>query len=202
MFDVFVGARPLLPKKTLIGDSMIRDVVRLPNTRIYCKPGVKLVTLASDIFSKRELRYCLEQSDLVIVHAGTNDINTCSANELLDCIKKLVSDYRDRYRGHIGFSAIIPRPRDGKALSDRVKMFNQKLVAWCALNGCLCLRTYGPFLKGGRPRTHLFNKGRLHLSSCGPFPSGAYVLQNFLRSELSDGTLIPRIKEVEAKFYA
>ena len=194
------GSRTPLLRKTLIGDSMIRNVSQLPNTDIICKPGVKLATLAYSIFL--ELRYSLVRSDLVILHAGTNDINSCSAQELLEVVGNIVKAYRERFQGHIGFSTIIPRPRDGHKLAERVKIYNQQLVAWCALNGCLCLRTHSPFLKGGQPRTQLFNRGKLHLTERGLFPSGSYVLKNFLRSQLADRTLLPKIREVEARFYA
>ena len=195
----FTGARPLLLRKTLIGDSMLRDIVRLPNTKVICKPGIKLSALADSIFT--DSRYALQQSDLVIIHAGTNDINTCSSTELLGTVQSIVTRYRNECHGHIGFSTIIPRPRDGQKLAYKVKIFNQTLLSWCALNGCVCLRTHGPFLKGGWPRSQLFNKGLLHLTNRGPSPSGAYVLKNWFRSELSEKLLLPRIKDVEAKFF-
>ena len=186
-------------KKSLITDSMMRDIGQLPHTKLVCKPGVKLSTLVTSIFN--ELRYCL-QSDIVLIHAGTNDINTCTVDELLEMVRLIVRRYRSEYSGHIGFSTIIPRPRDGQSLSNKVKSYNKRLMAWCADNGCVCLRTHSPFLSGGRPRRQLFNNGLLHLRARGPAPSGSYILRNFLSSELSDKTLIPRVKLVEAMLYA
>ena len=184
----------------MFGDSMIKHVPSFAGTDIICKPGVTLAALARDIFIKH--RYSLVNSDLVLMLAGTNDIDDCTVQELLEIVRNIVAKFRESFQGHIGFSTIIPRPRDGRNLANKVKVYNQQLVAWCALNGCFCMRTHSPFLKGGLPRMRLFNRGLLHLSTRGPFPSGTYVLKNFLKSELSDKTLIPRIREVEAKFYA
>ena len=80
-------------KKSLIADSMMRDVGQLLNTKVVCKPGVKLSTLVTSIFN--ELRYCLLQSDIVIIHAGTNDINTCTIDELLEMVMRIVRRYRN-----------------------------------------------------------------------------------------------------------
>ena len=194
------GADPLR-RRLLIGDSMLRDVVEsLPRIRVVCKPVIKLATLAHAIFEDQ--RYNLDNANLVIIHAGTNDINYCSANELLDIVRSIVTKYRENFHGHIGFSTIIPRPRDGRNLSERVKNFNQLLMSFCSLNGCLCLRTHSPFLKGGRPRKQLYNKGLLHLRARGPAPSGAYILRNFLRSKLSFKILLPCIRDIEARFYS
>ena len=188
-------------RKTVIGDSMVRDIDHLPGTKVICRPGVKLATLASSLFEDPLSFYNLEHSDFVLIHAGTNDINTCSYSELLGIVQSIVSKYRETYSGHIAFSTIIPRPRDGKSRAEKVKIYNQNLMSWCLLNGCVCLRTHSPFLKGGRPRRDLYNKGLLHLRNRGAFPSGAYILKNFFRSELSDKTLIPRVKDVEARYF-
>ena len=90
---------------------MIRDVHALPGFTITCLPGVKLATLAERIF---EQHYRLDKYDLVIVHAGTNDINNCTAGQLIDIVDVIVKRYRQSFTGHIAFSTIIPRPRDGK----------------------------------------------------------------------------------------
>ena len=86
-------------------------------------------------------------------------------------------------------------------MAAKVKAYNQELMAWCWDCGCVCLRMHGPFLKGGRPRRSLFNKGLLHLRARGPFPSGSYILYNFLKSELADKTLLRRIQEVERRYF-
>ena len=161
-FIVITGARPSLRKK-LIADSMCKHVYHLPNTEVICKPGITLATIAESIFE--ELRYCAQNADIIIIHAGTNDINETSINELLGIVANMVRKYRSSFCGHIALSTIIPRPRDGRAMASKVK-------AWCSANGCVCLRTHGPFLKGGRPREELFNRGRLHLQDRGPFPTG------------------------------
>ena len=178
---------------------MIRDISHLPSTKVVCKRGVTLRTLAETLFADH--RYCVTQSHMTLVFAGTNDMESRSIEEVLEDIRAIVTQYRSLKVGHIGFATIIPRPKDGRKMADKVKAYNFKLMAWCADNGCVCVRAHGPFLLGGRPRQGLFNRGRLHLRSGGSFPSGAYILRNFLRSELADKTLYLRMSEVERRFF-
>ena len=117
-------------------------------------------------------------------------------------VQEIVEVFRQNWVGHVGFGTIIPRPKDNKFMAAKVKAYNQELMAWCAQNGCVCLRSHGPFLKGGRPKRELFDKGQLHLGTSGRFPSGVYILRNFLQSELAPRTLTPRMRKAETDFYA
>ena len=201
-FNVFFifsvpGVRVRDVPKLVFGDSMIKNIRRLPNTQIICKRGVTLKTLSESMFSNHA--QAIRQAEVVLVLAGTNDIESCSVSSLISVVNDIVTEYHRNFNGHIGFGTIIPRPKDDKFMAAKVKNFNKELMAWCYDNACVCIRMHSPFLKGGHPRRSLFNRSLLHLRVRGSFPSGVYILDNFLRSELSQKTLLPRIRKAESR---
>ena len=180
---------------------MINNIVRLPLTRIICKGGVTLKTLSESMFDTH--MQAISQAEVTFVLAGTNDIDTCSVSDLIGIVQSIWQKYHDKFPGpgHIGFGTIIPRPRDSKFMAAKVKNYNKELMAWCLDHGCVCLRMHSPFLQGGKPRRPLFSQGMLHLRVHGAFPSGVYIIDNFLQSEVSDKTLLSRIQEAEYHYY-
>ena len=89
------------------------------------------------------------------------------------------------------FSCILPRPRDERWTGEKVKQINNALIKWCDEQGLLCLRTFGPFTKGGRARSEWFRDG-LHLT----WDKGLERLANFYKQQLSDKILMPRLLKV------
>ena len=196
--DLFPGPGTL--RILLVGDSIVRAVNCGPNVKVDCWPGRKLVQLSSMLVDRQ--RYDLTPFGVVVLHAGTNDLLSVSVISMISHVENLIKSYRSQYQGHIAFSCVIPRPKDEALTMAKRKCFNEKLMETCQNLGCLCLRTYGPFTRGGMPRRDLYKPDGIHPRPWGPPPTGLFVLQNFLRSQLSTKTLIPRLRALEWAFYA
>ena len=102
-----------------MGDSILRDVSSSENIKVDCWPGRKLEQLATDL--KEPKRYDLKSYEVVIVHGGTNDLARKSVESMMHFVRSLVESYRSKYSGHIGFSCIIPRPRDESTTGARLE---------------------------------------------------------------------------------
>ena len=179
----------------MIGDSILRGVKGIPDTEVHCFPGHSLKKLGSLLLDPS--RYNLDKFDMVIVHGGTIDLFKVSPPQVMRTVSDLVASFRRISHAHIAFSCVLPRPRDEHSQGEMVKQFNSALISWCKENGCVCLRTYSPFLQGGRAKRHLFKLDMLHPRPRGKPPTGLFILNNFLRSQLSEGILGPRLRQAE-----
>ena len=173
----------------------MRDVGPIKDTVVACYPGATISKIADRLFDPS---YPLQTYDIVILHVGTNDIWSRSADEIEDEFCRVVRKFRLVHpTGHVGFSCLLPRPRDEWFSKEKVINVNENLIRWCALNGCCCLRTFGPFTKNGRARKELFKQDGLHPSARGRRPTGLEVLTTFFRQQLSLATLRPRVQQLE-----
>ena len=192
---VYVTGRQL--RTLLIGDSIVRGVERwVKVSSVRCYPGATLRDLGRRVFQNE----VATQFDVIVIHGGTNDIERRSVAEIVQEFKDIVTGFRESSQGHIGFSCILPRPRDELHSRDKVFQVNNELMSWCAKNGCICLRTFGPFSKSGWSRRELFKRDLLHPAEFrrwGCQVTGQEVLGSFLNTQLASKVLIPRVQALE-----
>jgi lysophospholipase L1-like esterase len=98
---------------------------------------------------------------------GTNDVTSVlTVGEILSQYCDLISIIRKHTHADILMSAILPRPIDFETSGEKVKNINNKLMSLCKDLKCSYIRTFKPFLKGGKPRREFFavRDGGLHLN--------------------------------------
>ena len=159
----------------LLSDSIMRNIGFLPNTDVVVYPGRRIEFFDSLLRAKADK---LGQYKLVVVHAGTNDIQRQSKQQILDSYDRVIRTFKAIHtQGQLAISCILPRPRDEHWSGEKVKHINKYLIAHCRENGVLCFRTFSPFLSRNRARRDLFRDG-LHLNEQGDvlltdFPEGS-----------------------------
>ena len=92
----------------------------------------------------------------VIVHVGTNDINSMDTGSIMSSFSNLISVIRDVSRAKIVISGILPRPVDWLRTNDNVKSVNKGLVGFCKKRKVRFVHTYKIVLHFGMPRRDLF----------------------------------------------
>ena len=144
----------------------------ISDTRIIAFPGINIVRLTNKIQS-RNVDIAAKH---LILHVGTNDINSLDGGAILSCYNNLISVIRQISSVNILISGILPRPLDWHKNNDKVKFVNKKLVQLCKDRGVRFLHTYKYFLHAGTPKRELFavRDGGLHLNL-----EGTRVLRSF-----------------------
>ena len=84
---------------------------------------------------------------IVILHVGTNNIETMEHGSSLSCFSDLVTAIRCKSDVMIVISSILPRPEEHVSYGDRVKNVNKGLVKLYKDRKLRLLHTYRPFLK-------------------------------------------------------
>ena len=122
------------------------------DTSVRAFSGINIARLTSMIQSKR-LRINAKN---VIVHVGTNDINSMDTGSIMSCYSNLISVIREVSEANIVISGILPRPVDWLHTNDDVKQINKDLVEFCKKRRVRFVHTYKVFLHAGKPRRDLF----------------------------------------------
>ena len=164
MILLYVSERLRNPvrKCTIVSDSMAKYIEKVTGTTVTSFPGINISRLSYKI-----LRGHVDlESEFVILHVGTNDINSLLAPEILDSYNDLISVVKDNSHCKIAVSAILPRPIDYEVNGDKVKEVNKGLEIMCKERHVQFLKTFRPFLFEGKPKRELFavRDGGLHLN--------------------------------------
>lgn len=109
----------------------------------------------------------LPSYDCIIVHAGTNDINYKSVNQIMQAYKFLFRACTDMApQVPIAVSSILPRLLDYESSKDICKQINCNLEVYCKNHNIQFIRSYKRFLHQGRPKAELYavRDGGLHLN--------------------------------------
>lgn len=149
-------------KCTIVSDSIAKYVSDIIGTSVTAFPGINISRLSNRI-SKGFVDL---NSEFVILHVGTNDINSLHVLEMLSSYNDLLSVVRSCSRSQIAVSACLPRPIDHEVNGNKIKEFNKGLEKLCRSRNVKFLRTFRPFLFNGCPRRELFavRDGGLHLN--------------------------------------
>ena len=152
-------------KVTIVTDSMAKYVTEIREAKVVAFPGINISRLNNKI-----LRGLVDlRSEYVILHVGTNDINTLTVSEMCSSYQDLITTVREKFGCKVVVSSILPRPIDYDVNGDKVKSLNNTLEGLCKERRIQYVRSYKPFLEFGEPRRDLFavRDGGLHLNSEG-----------------------------------
>ena len=183
---------------TVIGDSIIRDLPRpTPTLRrfsVQCVPGARAPTIEYGIRTGRgkpttkgrQLR--VKGYRHIIIHCGTNQLWTADPPSVL--AGRLVRDMQDLLRtiriwnpsAKIAISAVLPRPRDERHSTDRIKEANRALKSFAANNRLLFIRSFRKFMCGQQIRKEFFTDG-LHLNHKGKLALMKSFSQHFTNAK-------------------
>ena len=143
---------------------MAKYVKDIRETDVRAFPGLNISQLTTKIS-----RGCINLNyDNILIHIGTNDINSYSAEEISSHFSNLISivkTHADNFTS-IHFSSIIPRPVDFLDTGVKVKRVNVLLEGICKDRNVKYLKSFRPFIKNNQPRRELFavKDGGLHLN--------------------------------------
>lgn len=150
----------------VLGDSMLRGVNPMRNTKIRCLRGDTIEDLyhhvrrghISDLLCKK----------IVCIHAGTNDLFTATVDEMVQDMKALIEEIRVWLPDAlICFSEIISRPRDFDTTESKIQGFNSEIKMWSKIWEIRYIRTNSIFLYKKNPKKALFDADNLHPSEIG-----------------------------------
>lgn len=149
-------------KCTIISDSMAKYVTGINSTKVVPFPGINVSRLTNKIRNG----VVDMKSKYVILHVGTNDVNTLTASEICSSFNDLITTIRQNYGCKILISSILPRPIDFEVNGMKIKEINKALERLCKERQIQFVPSYRPFLKEGLPRRDLFAiwDGGLHLN--------------------------------------
>ena len=118
---------------------------------------------------------------LIILHIGTNDLESRSSQDILTLYHDLLAVIRSQNKQtKIAFSAIIPRPKDTAAQDEVRQEVNAGLKRLALSENCFFLSTWRPFItKDKTVNKSLFSSDGLHLNF-----KGTYIMNKFM-----DGTV-------------
>lgn len=155
---------PKIKKCIIISDSIAKHVSDIWDTDIRAFPGITISKLTSKLAKGAvNLNY-----DNIIIHVGTNDINSSSAGEISSLYSNLISvvkNFTDQF-DTIYMSSILPRPVDFVSTGAKVKQVNLTLESICKDRKIKFLKSFRPFMKANLPKRELFaiKDGGLHLN--------------------------------------
>jgi len=129
MLSLIVSERLTNPirKCTILSDSIVKYVTEITGCSVAAFPGINISRLANKIYQGL---FNLN-SEFVILHVGTNDINSLLAPEILASYNDLITMVKQRSSCKIAFSACLPRPIDNDINGDKVKELNKGLLKLC-----------------------------------------------------------------------
>lgn len=180
-------------KVILLGDSMVKYVTDINNTQIIAFKGIRIEQLAVRILQNKIPH--LKGKHMVVTHAGTNNVQSDSPDEmvsktcfLIDTIRKTLPNAK------ILVSLVLPRPCDFNNSDHKAKEYN---FAIRDLSSDLQIQTipaYRKFLCAQTPLHDLYAVDRLHLN-----PAGTIKLQAYFSSFLGRPKSEAKIKKTKRK---
>ena len=152
----------------LVGDSMVRGQLvefcgSSSNSRRkrFCYPGARLddVTAACD-----DVTNDADHNTLLIVHAGTNDVQTTRSEELLEKYRRMINRYKSKVDGNnIIISGILPRVGAEQSFYDRAFSTNSRLQTLCSQENVQFINLWDSFYHD----SYLYQADGIHLNSVG-----------------------------------
>ena len=149
-------------KVTIVSDSIAKSVTGVREAKICAFPGINISRLTNKISRGLvDLR-----SKYVLLHVGTNDINTLTVPEICSSYNDLITTLRSRFICQVLVSSVLPRPIDFEVNGQKVKELNSALEKLCTERQIKFVRSFKPFLVDGVPRRELYavRDGGLHLN--------------------------------------
>ena len=149
----------------LIGDSIIRGQLEefcgraRPTRKRLCMPGGRL-----DDFTEacNEATNGSNNDTFLIVHAGTNDVQSTRSEELMEKYKKMIHAYKNKSR-NVMISGILPRMAAPDAFYNKAFSTNNRLKSLCQQGNVEFIDLWNDFYN----KPLLFSRDGLHLSDIG-----------------------------------
>ena len=152
----------------LVGDSMVRGQLvefcgRSSNSRRkrFCYPGAKLddITAACDDVTKDANR-----NTLLIVHAGTNDVQSTRSEELLEKYRRMIRRFKSKVdASNVIISGILPRVGAEQSFYNKAFSTNNRLKTLCSQENVQFVNFWDNFYRD----TFLYQTDGVHLNSVG-----------------------------------
>ena len=177
-------------RRLIIGDSMIKNLKTLSDSKIIVRRGARVGDLGSAIEEN------MDNLDGIIIHVGTNDVGSQTDLsifertfvDLINLLKRRAS------KGILFLSNILPRPRDGRRHDwgryNRIISNVARQPRCVYINGC---RTFS--WPNGAPDKSCFAQDGLHLNS-----RGTELLSEIITSR-SNYKMIGMYKDKFAKYF-
>lgn len=145
-----------------MSDSIAKHVANIRDTKVCAFPGINVSRLTKKVSNGLvDLN-----SDYIILHVGTNDINSLTVPEICAAYSDLISVVQQKSLCKILVSSVLPRPIDFEINGNKVKNLNNSLCKLCKNRHVTFIRSNKPFLAYGIPRREYFatRDGGLHLN--------------------------------------
>lgn len=161
----------------IIGDSILKETSHIRNAQIRAYRGDTLEDLNNHIKANKEL--LMDNKQVVVIHAGTNDLYNSTVEEMLDDLANLIQSIREKNEYcYIAVSPIIPRPRDYWTTMVKIRRFNKEVSLNEETWGMRAWRCWRPFSRKNLPRKQMYKIDGLH-----PSKKGAICLSQYLAKQ-------------------
>lgn len=166
-------------KVVIVSDSIAKYVQGIEGVDLRSFPGD---TISNIVHRLESNQVRLDNYDYILLHVGTNDINhKASFHEMLSDFGNLLGVIR-KWKPTIKIivSSILPRPVDYETTDNPSRRINGYLETVMSKKmKFLFIKSYRPFMFGGKPRRELFAKrdGGLHLNTEGTSRLRYYFLK-------------------------
>ncbi len=132
----------------LISDSIGKHVSGVDELVVAPFPGRTIGGLSFEVTRNLKLKHAIESADMVIVHAGTNDIHKLSVDEFPAVLNNLfASIHLVKPTVKLLYSGILPRPVDFKETQFMVIRANNRIRQFCKFRKYTFLRSFKPFVQ-------------------------------------------------------
>ena len=149
----------------LVGDSIVRGQLsefcgrNITTRKRFCIPGARL----EDIEAAAEVVTDQANTDtLYLVHAGTNDVQSARAEDILAKYRRVIRRYRQTSRNVI-VSGILPRTKAFPGFHRKACDVNEELRRLCENEGVVFTSQWEHFYD----QPHLYRRDGLHLNDEG-----------------------------------
>jgi lysophospholipase L1-like esterase len=159
---------PVRAEYAILGDSLVKNIINVPNTIVISYPGICLEKMAALVKAGKipELR----DLKMIIVHCGTNDIDDgLSYDQLMEDSLKVARElFNYNKDAQIIFSQVLPRPFDRHYSDRRIRKYTRGLSQNChKWGGASFAGNRTRFTRGPQIKYDLYCPDGLHLSDEG-----------------------------------
>ena len=169
----------------IVGDSILQKVDSIRNAIVRSYRGDTLEDIRNHMVASHYTEYIGKK--IVIVHAGTNDIEYLTVDQMIADLKSIVDAIREENPGAIiVYSDIISRPKDFTTTEFKRICFNDEVKFWARMWGIKHWRTSRHFMYKNKPDKDMFYEDNLHPSTDGAKYISQYFTKNlsFLLNDL------------------